>query len=223
MSTTIAPRRSRPTTLGKPLVLCYHLVSPTWEHRLAISPKQLLRQVRVLARWWDVRVTFDDGFRSAATVFPQLRDLGVPIQLFICSGYADDGRPLTIPELDGDDQLELATMTWDEVRAHADDGVSIGAHTVSHPHLRTLGNEEVLRELRDSKEEIETVLGRSCTDFAYPYGDHDPRVRSAVRAAGFERAYALAHGTWNDPYELPRLDLYRVHNVPKTIKASLSV
>ena len=190
---------------------------------MSISPKQLLRQVRVLARWWDVRVTFDDGFRSAETVFPQLRDLGVPIQLFICSSYAADGRPLTIPELASDDPVELATMTWDEVRAHADDGVSIGAHTVSHPHLRTLGDGELRRELRDSKEQIEAALGRSCTDFAYPYGEHDARVRSAVRATGFERAYALAHGTRNDPYDLPRLDLYRIHTVPKTIKASLSV
>jgi peptidoglycan/xylan/chitin deacetylase (PgdA/CDA1 family) len=178
--------------------------------------------VRLLARWWDVRVTFDDGFRSAATVFPQLRDLGVPIQLFICSGFAVDGRPLTIPELAGDDPGELATMTWDEVRAHADDGVSIGAHTVTHPHLPTLGDEELLRELQDSKDVIEAALGRRCDDLAYPYGEHDGRVRSAARAAGFERAYALAHGTWDDPYALPRLDLYRIHNIAKTIKASLS-
>jgi peptidoglycan/xylan/chitin deacetylase (PgdA/CDA1 family) len=214
---------SATAAIGSPLVLCYHLVSPTWEHRLSISPKQLLRQVRLLARWRDVRVTFDDGFRNAAAVFPQLRRVGVPIQLFICSGYASDGRALAIPELDGDDPEELATMTWDEVRAHADDGISIGAHTVSHPHLPTLGEAELLRELRESKEELEAALGRTCPDLAYPYGEHDARVRSAARAAGFECAYALALGTWNDPYGLPRLDLYRRHNVAKTIKASLAV
>ena len=170
-----------------------------------------------------MRVTFDDGFRSAAAVFPQLRRLGVPVQLFICSGYAGDGRALAISELDGDDEAELATMTWDELREHADDGVSIGAHTVSHPHLPTLVDDELRRELRDSKDEIEDVLGRPCLDFAYPYGEHDGRVRAAAQAAGFQRAYGLAQGAWGEPYALPRLDLYRVHTAAKTIKASLSV
>lgn len=191
-------------------VLCYHLVSPTWEHRLSISPELLLRQVRFLARFCAVRVTFDDGFRSAATVFPELRRLGIPVQLFICSGYARDGRPLEIPELHGDDPAELRTMTWDEIRAHASDGVDVGAHTVSHPHLPTLEEDDLRRELRDSKAEIEAELGRSCPEFAYPYGEHDARVRAAVRAAGYERAYVL-RDRGRDRYALRRTDLYRRH------------
>jgi peptidoglycan/xylan/chitin deacetylase (PgdA/CDA1 family) len=179
--------------------------------------------VRLLSRWRDVRVTFDDGFRNAAAVFPHLRKLGVPVQLFICSGYAGDGRALAISELDADNAAELATMTWDELRGHAGDGVSIGAHTVSHPHLPTLGDAELRRELSDSKDEIEDALGRRCPDFAYPYGEHDERVRAAAQAVGFERAYGLAHGRWDEPYALPRLDLYRIHNAAKTVKASLSV
>jgi peptidoglycan/xylan/chitin deacetylase (PgdA/CDA1 family) len=179
--------------------------------------------VRLLRRLRDVTVTFDDGFRSAAVAFPGLRSLGVPVQLFICSGYARDGAPLRIPELAGDDPDELATMTWDEIRAHADDGIAIGAHTVSHPHLPALSDEEVLRELRDSKAEIEAALNRPCPDFAFPYGEHDARVRAAAQSVGFRRAYALAHGTWDDSYELPRLDLYRKHNLLRTLQASLSV
>jgi peptidoglycan/xylan/chitin deacetylase (PgdA/CDA1 family) len=206
-----------------PLVLCYHAVSPTWEHRLSIKPDLLLRQVGALRRFRRVHATFDDAFRSAASVFPALRDLGVTLQIFVCTGYAREGKALTVPELAGDDPAELATMTWDELRAHAADGALIGSHAVTHPHLPAFGDDEVRREVQESKAEIEDELGRPCRDFAYPYGEHDARVRSAVRAAGFERAYALAHGTWNDPYELPRLDLYRVHNVPKTIKASLCV
>jgi peptidoglycan/xylan/chitin deacetylase (PgdA/CDA1 family) len=199
------------------------VVSPTWKHRLSISPKQLLRQVRLLSRWREVSVTFDDGFRSAAAVFPDLRKLGVPVQLFICAGYAGDGRALAISELAQDEPEQLETMTWEELRGHADDGITIGAHTVSHPHLPTLGDDELRRELRDSKDEIETALGRRCPDFAYPYGEHDARVRAAAHAVGFERAYTLAHGNWDDPFQLPRLDLYRKHNIAKTVKASLSV
>jgi peptidoglycan/xylan/chitin deacetylase (PgdA/CDA1 family) len=200
----------------KPLVLCYHAVSPTWEHRLSIQPDLLLRQVRVLSRFRPVHVTFDDAFRSAATVFPALERLGVTVQIFVCTRYALVGAPLTIPELAGDDPEQLATMNWDELREQAARGSAIGSHAVSHPHLTTLSEDELRRELNESREEIEDRLGRPCDDLAYPYGEHDERVRAAARAAGYRRAYAL-RGSRSDAYAAPRLDLYRRHTVPRTL------
>jgi peptidoglycan/xylan/chitin deacetylase (PgdA/CDA1 family) len=157
-----------------------------------------------------VRATFDDAFRSAASVFPVLERLGVPIQIFVCTGYARDGAPLTIPELAGDDPAQLATMTWAEVRAHAERGVEVGSHGVSHAHLTQRSDEEVRRELIDSKRELEDILGKPCPEFAYPYGEHDERVQRLARDAGYERAYGLRERGGN-PYALPRLDLYRRH------------
>jgi peptidoglycan/xylan/chitin deacetylase (PgdA/CDA1 family) len=203
------------------LVLCYHAVSPTWEHRLCIQPDLLLRQVRALSRFWRVHATFDDAFRSAATVFPALERLGVTIQIFVCTRYALVGAPLTIPELAGDDPRQLATMNWDELREHADRGVAIGSHAVSHPHLTKLPSDEVRRELRDSKEEIEHRLGRPCPDLAYPYGEHDGRVSAEARAAGYAHGYAL-RSSRSDAYAAPRVDLYRRHNVPRTLLRALS-
>jgi peptidoglycan/xylan/chitin deacetylase (PgdA/CDA1 family) len=206
---------------GRSIVLCYHAVSPVWEHRLSIRPELLLRQMRALSRIGNVHVTFDDAFRSAATVFPALERLGVTLQIFVCSRYAHGGAPLSIPELAGDDPHQLATMTWDELREHADRGRLIGSHSVSHAHLTQLSDDELRRELADSKEEIEAQLGRPCTDFAYPYGEHDARVRAATRAAGYGRAYAL-RGRRRDPYALPRVDLYRRHTVPRTLLRAVS-
>jgi peptidoglycan/xylan/chitin deacetylase (PgdA/CDA1 family) len=194
----------------RPLVLCYHAVSPTWGHRLCLEPGLLLRQVRTLSRFWNVRATFDDAFRSAATVFPALERLGVPIQIFVCTGFARDGAALAIPELDGDDPDELATMAWDELRGHADRGIAIGSHTVSHAHLTRLSDAELRHELEDSKDELETQLGSPCYELAFPYGEHDSRVREAARAAGYSQAYSL-RGRRGDPYALPRVDLYRRH------------
>jgi peptidoglycan/xylan/chitin deacetylase (PgdA/CDA1 family) len=206
------PRRS--------LVLCYHAVSPTWEHRLSIQPDLLLRQVRALSRFWQVHATFDDAFRSAATVFPDLQRLGVPVQIFVCTKYALVGAPLAIPELAGDDPNQLATMNWDELREHAARGIAIGSHTVSHPHLTALSDEELRRELNESKKEIEDRLRRPCEDLAYPYGEHDARVRAAARAAGYGRAFAL-RSPKSDAYAAPRLDLYRRHTVPRAFIRAL--
>jgi peptidoglycan/xylan/chitin deacetylase (PgdA/CDA1 family) len=194
----------------KEVVLCYHAVSPTWEHRLSIQPDLLLRQVRLLRRFRRVRASFDDAFRSAVTVFPELERLDVPIQIFVCTRYARDGASLTIPELHGDDPQQLATMTWDELRGHAERGVAVDSHGVTHPHLTTLSDDELRRELADSKQEIEDELGRPCRELAYPYGEHDERVRRFARAAGYERAYGL-YTDGEDPFALHRLDLYRRH------------
>jgi len=207
-----APRRS--------LVLCYHAVSPTWEHRLCIHPDLLLRQVRALSRLWTVHATFDDAFRSSATVFPALERLGVPVQIFVCTRYARAGAPLSIPELAGDDPAQLATMSWDELREHRDRGVRIGSHAVSHAHLTRLSDSELRGELENSRREIEAELGRPCRELAYPYGEHDERVRVAARAAGYNRGYSL-RGRKRDAYALPRVDLYRRHTVPRALFRAL--
>jgi len=208
------------TGTRRSLVLCYHAVSPTWEHRLCIRPDLLVRQVRALSRFWQVHATFDDAFRSAAIVFPALERLGVSVQIFVCTRYARAGAPLSIPELAGDDPAQLATMSWDELREHADRGLRIGSHTVSHPHLTRVSDAELGRELDDSKGEIEAELGRPCRELAYPYGEQDERVRAAARRAGYERAYAL-RGRKGDPYALPRVDLYRRHTVPRALIRAL--
>jgi peptidoglycan/xylan/chitin deacetylase (PgdA/CDA1 family) len=204
------------TSGRRSLVLCYHAVSPTWEHRLCIRPDLLLRQVRALSRFSNVNATFDDAFRSAATVFPALEGLGVTVKIFVCTRFALVGAPLTIPELAGDDPDQLATMSWDDLREHAARGIAIGSHTVSHAHLTKLSADELRRELRESKQEIEDRLSRPCHDLAYPYGEHDGRVRAEAQAAGYERGYAL-RGSRTDRYAVPRLDLYRRHTVPRTI------
>jgi peptidoglycan/xylan/chitin deacetylase (PgdA/CDA1 family) len=204
----------------RPLVLCYHAVSPTWEHRLSITPALLLRQVRALLRFRSVRVTFDDAFRSAATVIPALRQLGVPVQIFVCSSFAREGRPLTIAELEGDDPGKLATMGWDDLRGMVGQSVEIGSHSVSHAHLTSLSDSELETELVDSKREIEAELGRPCTELAYPYGEHDERVRAAARAAGYAWAFALWDGPKDDPYAAPRLDLYRRHTPARAVLMS---
>jgi peptidoglycan/xylan/chitin deacetylase (PgdA/CDA1 family) len=202
------------------LALCYHAVSPTWEHRLCIQPDLLVRQVRALSRFWAVHATFDDAFRSAATVFPALERLEVSVQIFVCTRYARAGAPLSIPELAGDDPAQLATMSWDELREHRDRGIRIGSHAVSHPHLTRLSDAELGRELVDSKGEIEAELDGPCHDFAYPYGEHDQRVRAAARAAGYDHAFAL-RGRKGDPYAVRRVDLYRRQTVPRALIRAL--
>jgi peptidoglycan/xylan/chitin deacetylase (PgdA/CDA1 family) len=213
----------------RPLVLCYHAVSDGWEHALAVTPRAFGRQLRSLLRRGyrpltadhllegprrGLHVTFDDAYRSVLGALPTLRRLELPATIFVATGFADaGGRPLDVPELAAAAAAqpdELATMSWDELRAVAQDGAEIGSHTVSHAHLPRLSDAELDRELADSRARVEDELGRPCRFLAYPYGEHDARVQEAVLRAGYEAAFALAAGASRaNPHALPRIDLYR--------------
>lgn len=100
-------------------------------------------------------------------------------------------------------------VSWDDLREMAQAGIEIGAHTVTHPRLTRLSDDELQLEIVASKSRIEQELGQPVTSFCYPNGavdDYDDRVADAVRNAGFQCA-VVAHfdGTRGDPYRLRRL------------------
>ena len=99
------------------------------------------------------------------------------------------------PGIDGwlgtEHEHELQPLSWDELRRLQDAGWEIGSHACSHPYLTRLGDDELERELGESRRRLETELGRPCRSLAYPYGDHDERV---VRAVGGGRIRGRRHG-----------------------------
>lgn len=210
------------------LVLCYHAVSEDWPHALSTGLATLERQLTGLLRRRFrpasaaellhgngrlLHVTFDDAFRSVERALPVLERLGLPATVFACPGFADGGRPLGVPELAADARKypdALATMDWDELRGLAGRGIEIGSHTVGHPHLPALSDEELERELRRSRDRLEDELARPCRFLAYPFGDEDARVRAAAAAAGYEAAFALpGREDRIDRFALPRVGVYR--------------
>jgi peptidoglycan/xylan/chitin deacetylase (PgdA/CDA1 family) len=160
-----------------------------------------------------IHVTFDDAYKNVEDGLAILQRLRIPATVFACSGYAETGRPLDVPELAGEAAAhpdEMATMTWDELRDLAERGVEIGSHTVTHPHLTKISDAELDRELQESRACIEEELGRPCALFAYPYGENDARVRAAARRAGYAAAFALRERfSPADGFAVPRVDLYR--------------
>lgn len=212
----------------RPLVLCYHAVSDTWIDPLAVPPATFERQVRWLVRQGyrpvsaadtlanrrrTLHVTFDDAYRNIAGALRALDRLKVPTTVFACTDHAQDGRCLDVPELRHrapPSSRELDTMSWETLRELAERGVEIGSHTASHPHLPTLDDTELVRELCSSRERMEDELRRPCSFLAYPYGEDDRRVRAAARAAGYTAAFTLdSPDGAADPFALPRVDIYR--------------
>ncbi|HEV8249861.1 MAG TPA: polysaccharide deacetylase family protein [Gaiellaceae bacterium] len=209
------------------MVLCYHAVSDRWPDPLAVPPSTLERHLRSLVasgfRPADLataarvgralHVTFDDAYRSVLRAIPMLDRLRLPATVFACSALAETGAPLAVPELERRSagyEDELATLDWEGLRALTERGIEIGSHTVTHPHLTQLSDGELARELEESRDAVAASLGRPCPYVAYPYGEHDLRVRRAASAAGYTAAFGLGGDVEHLPaYGLPRVDLYR--------------
>ncbi len=100
-------------------------------------------------------------------------------------------------------------MTREELHLLVADGlVELGAHTVNHPRLPSLDENEQLREMASSKRVLEEIAGAEVDSFAYPYGDWSESTAGLVRRAGFRRACTIEAGTIctrTDPMKLPRL------------------
>jgi peptidoglycan/xylan/chitin deacetylase (PgdA/CDA1 family) len=108
-----------------------------------------------------------------------------------------------------------------ELRQLSDAGMSIGAHTLSHPVLSVCGEEEVRREIRESRVEIENALGRTVWAFAYPFGNPatmgEREVRLA-REAGFSCAFLNVEHWSNMPssrFALPRTHVTSQTTLPE--------
>jgi peptidoglycan/xylan/chitin deacetylase (PgdA/CDA1 family) len=99
----------------------------------------------------------------------------------------------------------------------AKEGVTIGAHTLSHPLLTTLDDSAAMHEIEGSKKTLEAQLGCRVEGFAYPFGepgiDFAEREMAMAKAAGFSAAFAASGGLVRrsaDPWCLPRVGIGQV-------------
>jgi peptidoglycan/xylan/chitin deacetylase (PgdA/CDA1 family) len=89
----------------------------------------------------------------------------------------------------GDDYLP---MNWEDVCKLAKNRlVTFGSHTSSHSIVRGLNDEELHREIVDSKRILEQKIGRLVEHFSYPNGrpcDFDYRAKEVLAKAGYSSA-----------------------------------
>jgi len=100
------------------------------------------------------------------------------------------------------DIKELSKSRW----------VTIGAHSHCHNILTQLDRQAVLESVVQSKELLELWTGGNINYFAYPNGDYNDSVVSAVVEAGFEAAVTTASRPWKsreNNFALPRIGVGR--------------
>jgi peptidoglycan/xylan/chitin deacetylase (PgdA/CDA1 family) len=204
--------------LGEAISLGYHAVAEDGPQYLSLRPSTFEAQLDVLSRLgfgggtrndlWRLAegtrldgkrafMTFDDGFADTyTTAMPMMAERGLTGMVFVLPGHLDTAAPLDWPEVLGEARRRptlMTSMDWDMAGALAEVGWEIGSHTMSHPRLTTLGDEELREELVDSRSLVAERLGR-CELFSYPFGAWDERVVAAAADAGYSFAFTLPLG-----------------------------
>lgn len=128
---------------------------------------------------------------SRDALLHSLRGEGHPL-----SSFADAHRPLNITEL-----KKLAGSALSR----------IGSHTVSHSCMTALDTQALFHEMKDSKRDLEQLVGQEIEHLAVPYGDRKsiPRdLPAAARKAGYSSALTTTNRfvrASTDPFRLPRI------------------
>jgi peptidoglycan/xylan/chitin deacetylase (PgdA/CDA1 family) len=174
-----------------------------------------------------VVVTFDDGFADfAAAAWPALRARALPATLYVTAGTIGGCSRWLAPLGAGDTPMLDAR----QLRDLADEGCELGAHSMTHPQLDCLTLPAAAREITDSKDVLEQLLGQRVDSFAYPHGYHSRHVKDLVADAGYTSAtavrnalshadddrYAIARVTITADYDAARLErVLTGHGVPR--------
>ena len=205
-------------------VLCYHSISNRPDGPLAaysVSPEEFRKQVAFLDRHFRfidphellrlldgtggvprdaLLVTFDDCYRDLlATALPILAERDAPALAFAVTGLP--GATNAWDAAAGGEPMQL--LDADELRAVAEQGVEIGAHSRSHAKLTGLPDAELRSELTVAFGDPYLPL------LAYPYGVRDERVKEAAAALGYRGAFTVDSGVL-DPDRVDRLELPRI-------------
>ncbi|MGO4406371.1 polysaccharide deacetylase family protein [Bosea sp. RAF48] len=127
--------------------------------------------------------------------------------------------------------VERECLPWETLRALSGaPGVTIGAHTLTHPMLAKHDAETARREIAESKARLEAELAIPIRHFAYPVGDPGsagPREFALAQDAGFVSAVTTRPGHLfpdhvSHFHALPRVSLNGLHQNETALRALLA-
>jgi peptidoglycan/xylan/chitin deacetylase (PgdA/CDA1 family) len=132
-----------------------------------------------------IAITFDDGYLDNYTnALPILQEYNFSATIFVISNFL--GK-----KIGWNNFQPLEYMDWSHCIEMTKYGFSIQSHTCNHPDLKTLKDEDLMYELKNSKTMIESKVSQPVNHLCYPYGRYNRKVMQRVEDAGYLAAYAV--------------------------------
>ena len=112
-----------------------------------------------------ISLTFDDGFLNHVNIAKELYRHKIHATFFITTNFKGDC---------------FISNRLEAIKIIASLGHEIGSHSVTHRYLIKLPNNELIYEVKESKEILEKIVGRRVYGFAYPFDDFNINVIRVV-------------------------------------------
>jgi peptidoglycan/xylan/chitin deacetylase (PgdA/CDA1 family) len=134
------------------------------------------------------------SLEEKTAVLHQIEQMGwKPGELSECLVKACQARGLDVANV-----MNQEFCSWTQLRELSDDPlVTVGVHTISHPRLSELSEEEAAREISASRAELVKRLGTDVDHIAYPFGSPQccgPREFQMVERMGFRTGVTTSRG-----------------------------
>lgn len=141
-------------------------------------------------------LTYDDGRKNVFTnCLPICQALEVehgvriPGTMYLCKMHADLGE--------GGNPLYL---TYAQIQALQDAGWTIANHTLTHPYLTSLTDDEIVAEIAGMADWLGSMgWNKAPYHFAYPYGATSPDIYGGMARSGVLSARCVSGGQWQTP------------------------
>ncbi len=110
------------------------------------------------------------------------------------------------------DYTQSKILSWSQVREMYGSGISFGSHTMTHPILAMLDDDEMKSELINSKKQIEKEIGCVIDSIAYPNGGVDDFNNQVIKTTK-ESGYKVGFSYIEDLNKLPLVDAYTIRRL----------
>jgi peptidoglycan/xylan/chitin deacetylase (PgdA/CDA1 family) len=126
-----------------------------------------------------IEICFDDAFLGLYDNIELIKELNIPIHLFVVSSYLEKENHINKEQL-----LLLNNLTQ----------IKISSHTQTHQVLNLASESLLKNELENSKNLLEGLLNNSVDTICYPEGKFNNRVVELAEGVGYKRQYSSLPG-----------------------------
>lgn len=152
-------------------------------------------------------ITFDDGYKSLMEIREIVKNTNIKPIVFVLS------QPNNADRKELENNYEF--LNQDEIKLLINDGWDIGCHGATHSDFWKLPEQEMIKEIKEAKLDLEKQLGKEIKYFAYPRGRYSSKIINIVKEAGYKMAFSMDSikiSTKNDRFTLPRIGVMNNHS-----------
>lgn len=134
----------------------------------------------------EVIFSFDDGVEQDKKAIKLLKQYGIKEAIFF-----------------------IPIHSWGMLYPETYNDYKVGGHTITHPSdLKQLTDEELDKEIKESRKKLGEQFLYSIDWFCYPRGRYNPNIIAKVKEAGFKWARTTKIGIGGSDYELKGFHMF---------------